>query len=119
MAAETPDKPADKPSPAPKPAPKTGDSSTAPKPGAETAENTPPTPEPREGQREGVNPLLDNRTGDQAPDLDAPPKPQQLHGGLPGDTTDYEDPPSGERTDPTRAEGPHGRGPQSGPSSED
>jgi hypothetical protein len=66
-----------------------------------------------------VNPLLDNRTGDQAPDLDAEPKPQQIHGGYPGDDSDFEDPPSGERTDPTRAEGPHGRGPQAGPSSED
>lgn len=110
--ADSTDKSTDKPSP-------TARSISATSAKSETTDNTPPAPPARDGQREGVNPLLDNRTGDQAPDLDAPPKPQQLHGGLPGDTTDYEDPPSGERTDPTRAEGPHGRGPQSGPSSED
>lgn len=67
-----------------------------------------------------VDPRLDNRTGRHAPKFDdVPLKPQQIHGGEPGDDSDHEDPPSGPRTTVYRSEGPHGRGPQAGPSSED
>jgi hypothetical protein len=86
---------------------------------ASAADNQPETEGDRELARLGVNPALDNRTGDQRPPTDLPLKPQQVHGGYPGDDSEFEDPPSGKPTDPTRAEGPHGRGPQAGPSSED
>ncbi len=62
---------------------------------------------------------LDNRRGDQRPPTDLPLKPQQVHGGYPGDDTEYEDPPSGKPTTVHQAEGPHGRGPQAGAPSED
>lgn len=90
---------------------------------AETNEKVTPKDEAKPARKRDagpeVDPRLDNRTGDQAPDFDAPLKPQQIHGGYPGDETEFEDPPSGERTTVYRSEGPHGRGPQSGPSSED
>lgn len=76
----------------------------------------------------GVNPQLDNRTGRQRPVMPDAIKPQQVHGGYPGDPEtaedESEDPPSKDITsagDPLgfRAVGPHSRGEQSGPSSED
>jgi hypothetical protein len=77
-----------------------------------------------EFDRLGIDPQLDNRVGHQRPHLDERVKPQQIHGGLPGDETDFEDPPSKDAVkggEPLgmRSEGPHGRGPQAGPSSED
>jgi hypothetical protein len=87
---------------------------------ADDTKTTPKDEPKRKGSGEpAADPRLDNRTGDQRPDLDAPLKPQQIHGGYPGDETEYEDPPSGSPTTVFRSEGPHGRGPQSGPSSED
>jgi hypothetical protein len=79
-------------------------------------------PPARDGQPDHVDPRLDNRTGDQRPTVPAELKPQQVHGGYVGDDTDFEDPPSAgvEGGDPGHASvGPHGRGPQTGPSSID
>lgn len=71
------------------------------------------------GADEDIDPRLDNRGGDQRPEL-GEIVPQQIHGGQPGDDTDYEDPPSADvKSLGHRSVGPHGRGPQSGPSSED
>ncbi len=77
--------------------------------------------EATELDRLGISPTLDNRTGRHRPPNpeDQPLKPQQVHGGYPGDDDEAEDPPSGKPVDRNRSEGPHGRGPQSGPSSED
>jgi hypothetical protein len=105
---------ADKPSPTAR----TGTASTGSKADSETTDNRPPAPPARDGQAPGTDPRLDNRTGDQAPQP-GPMPPQQVHGGYPGDESDDEDPPSGKPSDPNRSEGPHGRGPQVGPSSDD
>jgi hypothetical protein len=74
------------------------------------------TPEDRD-----ADPRLDNRVGEQRPRVDAELKPQQVHGGYPGDETEYEDPPSADAPEfaSHRSVGPHGRGEQTGPSSED
>lgn len=83
---------------------------------ARTAKATPGTPEDR-----GADPRLDNRVGDQRPRVDRELKPQQVHGGYAGDESEFEDPPSADAPEfaSHRSVGPHGRGEQTGPSSED